>query len=461
MRKIFIFVFFVQSLFALSVDIEEKRLAIENEIESKITRTIGGLIGDNRVVTVINLYMEGEAIPVVQVTGTEEEAGEEFALPGVPVEKKLTSSWEGKDQKEIPARPASEKEIIITRAMVRILLPVKVEQEMLKLIQDIAVGIARIDVERGDRLIIKNGTKRPFNLKYFTEAPRVLLLLLGLILVISLMIIIIPAQRLLVSLSRFLSEKASSAAAVPGPVFFSKETTAHGTGAPSGAGMEKQEEKKELFAFLKETDLRLLASALEDEESDLIVVTLHYLSPESASEVLSLLPDNKRLEVVAVMKEKVQFEKTRVEEMDARLQAKVSFSVGGDLELERLLRYAAIEKQEKLLSSLGEIDASLGTKMRGRILKLEDLAQFKQQDLMRVYQGTGQRPFAAALKVMSEENQDKILKKFVSQIRDLLKEELSLLANIPNRRLYPEVKSFLEVLYKLYEDGEIEKGGAE
>ena len=119
------------------------KIKLEERLENRLKERISAILQDEKVIVVVKMRVKGEKIVV------QEKEKSKYALPGVPIEKKLISKEEENEASVL----SMER---IANVFAWIFISKKVPKESLEKIKEISSQILGIDLERGDILSIES-----------------------------------------------------------------------------------------------------------------------------------------------------------------------------------------------------------------------------------------------------------------------------------------------------------------
>lgn len=196
------------------------------------------------------------------------------------------------------------------------------------------------------------------------------------------------------------------------------------------------------FADLEDLSEFQVASALDGEQARTIAIVLSNISPERTAEILSLLPENQREQVIRELSAEHHMPQALLERIAAAIVGRaVKLPPEPPKRFDRIQRIVnvlrALEKdqQQKLLRAIEEEDPDTASQILERLYVFEDITslddQVVQQILLNVESGT----MATALYEADEELREKVFKNLSRRAREALMEELEFQGRISSTRL--------------------------
>jgi flagellar motor switch protein FliG len=208
-----------------------------------------------------------------------------------------------------------------------------------------------------------------------------------------------------------------------------------------------------------------LALALCDEQPRTGVVVLQPLEPKRAGEILRLMPMELRKTITLQLG---QAAKMPPEIVNRTVQATLLKALGkydpppDETEAIRhknmadLLR--ALDKLERgeLLTSLEQQDAEFAAGVKEFLYQFEDLLRLEGRAVQKLLSEIETRDLALALRGAPEKISDKVLENLSKRARELLSEEMDLLAKAPADQVEQARKAITQVIQRMVEKGEAE-----
>lgn len=222
----------------------------------------------------------------------------------------------------------------------------------------------------------------------------------------------------------------------------------------------------EIVREIAEMEGRQIFNLVKKEQPQTISFVLAILSTDRAAEVLRLLPNDLRAEVVERM--------GTIESTSVDLVAKVLRSLsrhiehqnrgaqhhgGGIRAVADILNQLDKESSKVLLSQLEERNPHLGNAIRRKMFSFEDLGRLQPDDLQRVLREVDTSNLAISMKSASEVLKEKIYASISKRAGENLKDEISFLGPVRLRDVEEAQDSIIQVVRRLEEEGAISTDG--
>lgn len=253
----------------------------------------------------------------------------------------------------------------------------------------------------------------------------------------------------------------------PAPQEPSPETAAE---KPEGdIPVEMTEEEANLSA-LQAIEPEQLVEMVKDEHPQTIAVIIVHLTPEAGSTVLSLLPDEVKVEVamrIARMDKVLSgmvVEIGRVfEDIMKKKKNSTTHKTGGVSHLAELLNMADGPAGEQLLTEIEAVNPELAAQIKQMMFVFEDLVLVDDKGMQKVLRRVETSKLSLALKGASDEVKQKIYRNMSERAGAMLKEEIETLGAVRMRDVEEAQQTITRIIQELEAKSEIvisgRKGG--
>jgi flagellar motor switch protein FliG len=211
---------------------------------------------------------------------------------------------------------------------------------------------------------------------------------------------------------------------------------------------------------------RQLVNLLRDEHPQTIALVASYLSPNRASELLSLLRPELRDQVIerlaTLAPVPVEVVETVAEVLNRQVQGKtlrgLTQTGGVKTAADVLNALAAQDKNlgKAILAALEERNAELGQAIRQKMFTFADLIQLDVASLQKIMREIDMRDLALALKKADPALKTKLLSAISKRAAETVTEEMSFLGSVKLKEIEAAQMRIVEVVRRLENDGEIE-----
>lgn len=219
------------------------------------------------------------------------------------------------------------------------------------------------------------------------------------------------------------------------------------------------------FEFLRRTPPEQIAAFLQNERPQTIAVVVANLDTALAAKVLARFEPNLQAEVARRIAAMTETNPDVVREVETVMRMKLSSVIGSGYEeaggvksLAQILNSADRATERNVLERLGEQDPELAQQVRDLLFVFEDIVKLDDRALQLVLKEVDQADLPLALRGVSEEVRDKIMRNLSQRAQEILREEMEL--QPPQRRSVVEEAQarIVAVVRKLEESGAITIG---
>ena len=217
------------------------------------------------------------------------------------------------------------------------------------------------------------------------------------------------------------------------------------------------------FGFLRNVDSQNLLTYIIDEHPQTIALIMSHLPANIGAEILSGLPEGRRLSVVRRVATMGRTNPEIIREVEKGLERRMSSvmsqsfeGAGGVGAVAEMLNVADRATERALMDSLKDEDPELVEEIRRLMFVFEDIGRFADKDIQTVLKNVETSQWAMALKGASESLKEKVLKNMSERASETLREEMEYLG--PAKRSVVEAKQqeIVDVVRSLEDRGEID-----
>lgn len=217
---------------------------------------------------------------------------------------------------------------------------------------------------------------------------------------------------------------------------------------------------------LKWMDAASVAEMIQDEHPQIIATILVHLDADQASEVLNLLPERLRNDImtrIATLEGVQPMALRELNEVLAQLLAggasgKKS-TLGGVKATANILNHMGGAIEASVLASIRESDPDLAQKIQDQMFTFDNVLDLDDRSVQLLLREVQSESLIIALKGTSEELKEKIFKNMSSRAAEALKEDLEAKGAVRLSEVEAEQKEILKVIRRLADEGQIIIGG--
>jgi flagellar motor switch protein FliG len=237
--------------------------------------------------------------------------------------------------------------------------------------------------------------------------------------------------------------------------FLSKMTSAT-SGDQLGGGLEA----------IKHLDTKTVAAFLRNEYPQTIAIILAHLDPYQSAEILKLLPERFRSEIVFRMATMERVSPAIVSDLDQALAAE--FQSASQMEGSRLGGVDAVAELVNHLDHnmetaiLGEIESThpeLAEEIRSLMFVIEDLVDVDDRGMQTILKEVPKEDLVLALKTVSDALKSKIYKNLSRRAAEMLKDDLESAGPVKLSEVEKAQQNILRLVKKMEEEGKVVLAG--
>ncbi|WP_330970302.1 flagellar motor switch protein FliG, partial [Lysobacter sp. A3-1-A15] len=182
---------------------------------------------------------------------------------------------------------------------------------------------------------------------------------------------------------------------------------------------------------LKWMEPRAIADLVRNEHPQIIAIVLSHLDPDQAAEVIKVLPDRVRADVLLRIATLDGIPPNALNELNdvmarqfAGSQNLKSSSVGGIKVAANILNFMDSGQDEIILGTIGEIDDDLGTRIRDLMFVFDNLAEIDDRAMQTVLRDVPNEKLAVALRGAEARVREKITSNMSQRAAEILIEDM-------------------------------------
>ena len=208
-----------------------------------------------------------------------------------------------------------------------------------------------------------------------------------------------------------------------------------------------------------------VADIIDGEHPQIVAIVVAYLEPEQAAEVIGLLPEEQRSDIVMRVAQLSDVQQSALGEIENLIASKSSASgstrtekVGGDKVAANIVNALPSEAGDEVLEKIKEHDEELSVRIEEQMFVFETLLNVDDRGIQALLREISNDLLVVALKGCDPAVRDKILNNMSKRAATLLREDME--AKGPTRLSEVEEaqKEILEVARRLSDSGDINLG---
>jgi flagellar motor switch protein FliG len=224
------------------------------------------------------------------------------------------------------------------------------------------------------------------------------------------------------------------------------------------------------FAFLSEISAAQLAELLRYEQPQVVAIVLRHAPKKRAGEVLSMLPDELRVESVMRLVKANEPSHETLMRIDAVLRKRLSrFAEGPQQAVEEekpaedgarllveILNHAKIDVERAVLKSLTDRAPELGEQVRASMFIFEDIPNLEARALQTALREIDTGDLARALKGAGEEIKTAVFENVSTNAAEMLKEELETIGRVRRSDVHEAQQKVVMAVRAMIDEGKID-----
>ena len=217
---------------------------------------------------------------------------------------------------------------------------------------------------------------------------------------------------------------------------------------------------------LKWMDSASVAEMIRNEHPQIIATIMVHLDRDHASEILNLLPERLRNDVMLRIATLEGVQPMAMRELNDVLTQLLSggdvtkkASLGGVKTAADILNYMGGAIEASVLANIREHDADLAQKIQDQMFTFDNVNDLDDRSVQLLLREVQSETLIIALKGTSQDLKDKIFRNMSSRAAEALREDLEAKGPVRLSEVEAEQKEILKIVRKLVDEGQIILGG--
>ena len=214
---------------------------------------------------------------------------------------------------------------------------------------------------------------------------------------------------------------------------------------------------------LKWMEPRAIADLVRNEHPQIIAIVLSHLDPDQAADVIKVLPERVRPDVLVRIATLDGIPPNALNELNDVMARQFSgsqniksSSVGGIKVAANILNFMDSGQDEVILGSIGEIDDALGNRIRDLMFVFDNLAEIDDRALQTVLRDIPSDKLAVALRGADPRVREKITTNMSQRAAEILLEDMEARGPVRLAEVEAAQKEILATVRKMADDGTIQ-----
>ena len=217
---------------------------------------------------------------------------------------------------------------------------------------------------------------------------------------------------------------------------------------------------------LKWMDSASVAELIKNEHPQIVATILVHLDRDQASEILSLLHDRLRNDVLLRIATLDGIQPSALRELNDVLTKLLSGSndlkkaaMGGVRAAAEILNFMSTNLESGVIDAVKEYDSDLAQKILDEMFVFENVLDIDDRGIQLLLREVQSESLIVALKGASEQLREKIFKNMSQRAADMLRDDLDAKGPVRVSEVEAEQKEILKTVRRLAEEGQIVMGG--
>lgn len=217
---------------------------------------------------------------------------------------------------------------------------------------------------------------------------------------------------------------------------------------------------------LKWMDPRAVSELIRHEHPQIIAIVLAYLEPDQAGEVLGLLQERVRVDVVMRIATLDGIMPTALNELNAIMEKHFegqsnikSANVGGVKAAANILNTMDSATEVEVIDNVKEIDTDLGDKIQDLMFVFDNLVDVDERGIQTLLREISSDSLILALKGADDRLKDKFFSNMSKRASEMLREDLEAKGPVKLSEVENAQKEILGIARRMAEAGDISLGG--
>ncbi len=218
---------------------------------------------------------------------------------------------------------------------------------------------------------------------------------------------------------------------------------------------------------LKWMEPRAVAELVRVEHPQIVAIVLSYLDSDMAAEVLSLLPEGMRPDVLLRIASLDGIQPQALQELDDILEKQFSgssstlksSSVGGTKTAANILNFMDSSVESTILDRVKQVDPELGAKIEDLMFVFDNLVEVDDRSIQALLREVSSDTLITALKGADDLLKEKVFKNMSKRAAEMLRDDLEARGPVRLSEVEGAQKEILAIARRMAEAGDLSLGG--
>jgi flagellar motor switch protein FliG len=235
--------------------------------------------------------------------------------------------------------------------------------------------------------------------------------------------------------------------------------------------VQRSSHSRSAFSVLERADPRQVSKFILGEHPQTIALILAHMQPQSAAQLIALLPDTLRVDVLTRMAHLEEISPDVVARISAVLQRRLESlsdssreQRGGVRAVAALFNHLERNIGTPVLEAIESARPDLAVSIRNLMFVFDDLSRIDDNGLRELIQRADKKTLTIALKGASEELRQRLFGNMSKRAGDMMREEMEVMGAVRVREVEKAQQAIVAIARELEEEGVIttgESGGDE
>lgn len=217
---------------------------------------------------------------------------------------------------------------------------------------------------------------------------------------------------------------------------------------------------------LKWMEPKSVAELIRREHPQIIAIVLSYLEPDHAAEILSLLPERTRSDVIMRIASLDGIQPAALNELDNILEKQFSgnnnvqtSNVGGKKTAANILNFMDTNIESEIMEEVKEADPDLGQGIEDLMFVFDNIADIDDRGVQLLLREISSETLIMALKAADESVKEKVFTNMSKRAGEMLRDDLEAKGPVRLSDAEAAQKEILAIARRMMEAGELSLGG--
>jgi flagellar motor switch protein FliG len=217
---------------------------------------------------------------------------------------------------------------------------------------------------------------------------------------------------------------------------------------------------------LKWMDARAIVEIVRNEHPQIVAIILAYLDAELSAEVIALLPEDARAEIMLRIATMEGVQPAALQELDEIMERQFAgagpsrtSALGGPKAAAGIMNCLEPAIEGPLMSDIARADEALGQQIQDLVFVFDDLLGLDDRGMQELLRQVSGDRLLVALKAADDALKDKVFRNMSQRAAEMLKDDLAARGPVKLSEVEAAQKEILATARKLAEEGTISLGG--